>query len=216
MNFRNRKLFILSISLNVLLLVGLLTIVFTNRSKIFDIIASFKTYRIVMLGDSHTSRGKWNYDLNRTDIKNSGTGGITTSYFVGLIKKQLKTQKPEIYFIQGGTNDIGSGIPLNRTYLNFESVVDTLLKYNIEPVLQSTPYVNQPGDSIINSKIDSLNIFLDKLATGKNIIFIDLNSYISEHKRLKSKYTLDGVHLNEKGYKIWIDQIKLILKQKGI
>lgn len=212
----NQTIYKLSVILNIIFIVGILLIAYNYRSKIFDKVASFKSYNIVMLGNSFTSRGNWNYDLERTDIKNSGKGGSTTSHYVGYLKNAVIKHKPKICFIEGGTNDIGVGIPLNRTFKNYESIVDTLIKYKIEPVLQSTFYVNQPGDSIVNSKIDSLNVFLKNLAEVKSIIFLNLNSFLSENKRLKNEYSKDGVHINENAYKIWMNEIKKILALKKI
>lgn len=216
MKSRSQIIFRLSLILNLILIIAILLIANNYRCKIFDKVASFKSYNIVMLGDSFTSRGNWNYDLERTDIKNSGKGGSTTSHYVGYLKNAVIKYKPKICFIEGGTNDIGVGIPLSRTFRNYESIVDTLIKYKIEPVLQSTFYVNQPGDSIVNSKIDSLNVFLKNLAEVKNIIFLDLNLDLSENKRLKNEYSKDGVHITEKAYKIWMNEIKKILALKKI
>ena len=212
----NHDVYKLSIILNIILIVGIILIAYYYRSKIFDKVASFRTYKIVMLGNSFTSRGHWNYDLKRTDIKNSGVGGNTTSQYVGLLKKTVIKYQPEICFIEGGTNDIGLGIPLSRTFKNYESIVDTLLEFKIEPVIQSTFYVNQPGDSVVNSKIDSLNLFLTELASKRNVIFLNMNSLLSENKRLKSEFSKDGVHINDKAYKIWINEIRRILAIKDI
>ena len=211
-----QKKYKLSIILNIILIVGIILIAYYYRSKIFDKVASFRSYNVVMLGNSFTSRGHWNYDLKRIDIKNSGVGGYTTSHYVGMLKKTVIRYKPRICFIEGGTNDVALGIPLIRTFKNYESVIDTLLKYKIEPVIQSTFYVNQPGDSVVNSKIDSLNLFLIELASKRNIIFLNMNSLLSENKRLKSEFSKDGVHINRKAYEIWISEIKRILALKDI
>ncbi|HRZ97323.1 MAG TPA: GDSL-type esterase/lipase family protein [Paludibacter sp.] len=216
MRKKSQTIFRISLIINVILILVISIIAFQFSGKIYDKIASFRSCKIVMLGDSFISRGNWNKDLNRTDIKNSGFGGSTTSHYIGMLKSKVIKFEPEICFIIGGTNDISVGIPLSRTYKNFELIVDTLLKYNIEPVLQSTPFVNQPGDSVVNSKIDSLNHFLNQLATNRKIIYLNINTFLSENKRLKSEYSKDGVHINEKAYKIWISHIKKTLVQKGI
>ena len=216
-----------SIMLNVILMIGLILIGYKLRSKIYDKIASQKSNNIVMLGDSFTAGGKWSKDLNRLDIKNSGTASLTTSQFVWIINDAVIKYNPKICFIEAGLNDIEVGIPLNRTFMNYQSIVDSLLEHQIEPVLQSIFYVdypsgsdtNMPGSSetnLINSRVDSLNSYLSTLANKKGIIYIDLNQYLSENGKLKKELSTDGVHLNDLGYKIWTREVDRILKTKGL
>jgi len=216
---RNKILIRLSILLNIVLIIGILFAAYLFRAKIYDKIASSKTYKVVMFGNSLTEGGEWNKDLNRLDIKNSGTGGFTTSHFVWILDDKVIQYKPKICFIEGGINDIGVGIPLNRTFSNYQSIVDTLLKHQIEPVLQSTFYVNYPDDSITNStnsRVDSLNIYLSSLASRKGIKYVDLNQFLSEKGRLKKELNMDGIHINGSGYKIWAKEVDRILKLKEI
>jgi len=216
---KNKILIRLSIILNIILIIGIFFTAYQFRTKIYDKIASSKTYNVVMFGNSLTAGGDWNKDLKRIDIKNSGTGGFTTSHFVWILNEEVIQYKPKICFIEGGINDIGVGIPLNRTFWNYQSIVDTLLNHQIEPVLQSTFYVNYPNDSITNitnSRVDSLNIYLSALANKKGIRYVDLNQFLSENGRLKKELNMDGVHINEYGYKIWVKEVDRILKLKKI
>jgi lysophospholipase L1-like esterase len=206
----------LSLILNIILIIGIILVIYKYQLKIYDKIVSHGPCKIVMFGNSLTAQGNWNEDLNRLDIKNSGKSGFTTSQFVYILYSSVIQYKPEICFIEGGINDIGTGIPLSRTYKNYESIVDTLIKYKIEPVLQSTLYVNQANDSVVNSKVDSLNYFLLKLASKKNVMYLELNPYLSENKRLKKEFSKDGIHLKESAYKIWVREVKKILDLKGI
>lgn len=172
-----------------------------------------------MFGNSLTANGKWNRDLNRSDIKNSGNRGFTTSHFVTIIQGAVIQYNPKICFIEGGINDIGLGIPLRRTFNNYKSIVDTLLKYQIEPILQSTIYINYPNDSLTNienSKVDSLNNFLSTLAQEKGITYLDLNKYLSSNGRLRNDLNTDGCHINSSAYKIWTREVDKIIKSKGL
>lgn len=177
-------------------------------------------YKIVMFGNSITANGNWDTGLGRADVKKSGTGGFTTSHFVWIMKDQVLKYQPEICFLEGGINDIGVGIPLERIYKNYESLVDTLLSHKIIPVLQSTLFVNfqdnEKENTHHNQMVESLNTFLQSLAKSRNIEFMDLNKYFSENNKLKKEYTTDGVHVNEAAYKIWYTALAEILKHKGI
>lgn len=177
-------------------------------------------FNIVMFGNSITANGKWGIGINRTDIKNSGTGGFTTSHFVWIIKDQVLKYQPKICFLEGGINDIGVGIPLERIYKNYESLVDTLLNHKIIPVLQSTLFVNfpnnEPENIHHNQMVGSLDTFLQNLAASRNIEYLDLNKYFSENKKLKKELTIDGIHVNEAAYKIWYAELEKVLRRKGI
>lgn len=177
-------------------------------------------YNIVMFGNSITANGKWDKGLTRQDVKNSGTGGFTTSHFVWIIKDQVLKYQPKICFLEGGINDIGVGIPLERIYKNYESLVDTLIRHKIIPVLQSTLYVNFPNNEVENnhhnSMVDSLNIFEKNLSESRRIEYLDLNKFLSKNKKLKMEYTTDGVHVNDEAYRIWYSELKEVLKRLGI
>ena len=108
---------------------------------------------------------------------------------------------------------------MKRTFRNYQSIVDTILRHKIEPVLQSTFYVNYPNDSttnFINSRVDSLNSYLSVLANKNGIGYIDLNYLLSENGRLKKEYSRDGLHINDLGYDIWIREVDRILRSKGL
>lgn len=54
------------------------------------------------------------------------------------------------------------------------------MTYKIDPALLSTLFVHEIGDSITNSKVDSLNAFLLQLAYKKDIQYIDFNKFLKE------------------------------------
>lgn len=178
------------------------------------------SYKVVMFGNSLIEGGgSWNQKLGRDDVKNSGRGGFTTSHFVWLLEKQVIRYQPEIVILEGGINDIGVGIPIDRIKQNYQSMVDTLLSKNIDLVLQLIIYTDQGNEAQNNDQrrmIDEINHFLKDLATTRNISYIDMNPLLSEKGRLKKTYTTDGVHLTDEAYKIWSEEIKKQLKIKKI
>lgn len=212
-----------SLILNVILIIGLILIAYKLRSKIYNRIKSQDSYNIVMIGDGYTARINWNKDLNRIDIKNSGAGGYTTSQYQRHLNDLVIKYNPKICFIEGGINDLLIGIPLNRIFINYQSILDSLLKNKIDPVVQSifplgTPsnYPSANETNLINSRVDSLNIYLSRLANKKGVRYIDLNKYLSVDGKLKKEISTDGVHLNELGKKIWIREVDKILNTKGL
>ena len=99
--FKKKNLILIfSIILNIIFIIGFLFIGYKFRARIYDKIASFSTYNVVMFGNSLTAGGKWNKELNRLDIKNSGVGNFTTSNFVWILNKAVIQFKPKICFIE--------------------------------------------------------------------------------------------------------------------
>ena len=216
-----------SIALNAILLIAILLIAYKYREKIYELLAPPTSYNIVMLGDALTAKGNWSEELNRADLKNSGTPGYTTSHFLWILNKAVIQYNPKICFIEAGLNDIEFGIPLKRVFSNYEAIVDTLISHQIEPVLQSNYFVDYPRNStsnhpnvneteLINVRLDSLNTYLSELAKNKGIIYLDINPLLMENGKLGQNLSLNGVHLNDLGYKIWVQEIDKILKSKGL
>lgn len=165
---------------------------------------------IVQFGDSIIKGGNWNDLLGRSDIKNSGFSGFTTSHLRWLIQKNVIEFNPEICLIEGGINDIGVGIPLERTMTNYKSLIDTLISNNITPIVQSTLYV--VDDPYKRVMVDSLNNFLIEYCDQKSIKYLDINSKLSTDIGLKPEYSTDGTHINENAYYVWAKEIKEVLK----
>lgn len=214
---KKNRLLLASLILNILFVFAGIIIIAHEKDKINEKLSTRfpKVFRgnrkIVLYGNSLTFMGNWNNYLDRNDLKNSGLIGYTTSHLALLINESVIRYKPEVCFIEGGINDIRTGIPLARTYNNFSAIVDTLLSKDIIPVLQSTLFVRLPDDEVTNMKIDSLNKFLKVISVSHNITFIDLNILLSEGNRIKKEYTTDGIHLNKEAYKIWARKIKSVL-----
>ena len=190
-----KKVLIVSVVLNFLLM-GIL--IFLFRHEIENRI--WRHYSIIFFGDSITYNGDWGTLKGNYDVRNSGFPGFTTSHLVWLMNDNVIKYQPDTCYLMGGINDIGVGIPLNRTRLNYQQIVDSLLKHKIVPVIQSTLYTRTPEE---NDKVDSLNMFLKHLAIQRNVRFININKILSTDRMLKKELTIDGVHLNKDGYSLW-------------
>jgi lysophospholipase L1-like esterase/Na+-transporting methylmalonyl-CoA/oxaloacetate decarboxylase gamma subunit len=169
-----------------------------------------KTVSIVMLGNSITENGgDWNDRLGRSDILNSGQGGYTTGQMIWLLNSCVLKARPRYCFTLAGINDISLGVPVERIFQNYQTIIDTLLANDIQPVIQSTLF--QTGNLSGNRKVSYLNYLLKDYCIGKNIAFIDLNHFMSDTNGLIPEYTTDGTHLSERGYDIWTEKLKQVI-----
>jgi len=161
---------------------------------------------IVMLGDSLTEGGSWNELSHRDDISNDGIAGDTT---FGVLHR-LDNLSPEIkkVFIMIGSNDLGYGESVEYVFSNYKKIIEILEIRGIKPYIQSVLYVGRFDRSKRdNTNIEKLNHLLLNFSMKKGITFIDLNKELAPKGVLYIEYTTDGVHINEKAYKIWVKHI---------
>lgn len=163
---------------------------------------------VVMLGDSITQGVEWNELLDRDDIVNRGIGGDT---ILGMLNRIIFIYKlnPKICFIMGGVNDMKYGISAEEVFGNYKKIITDLKEHNIIPIIQSTLYSNIAS----YEKTKELNRLLRQYAENNGLDYIDLNMVLSENKKLRNKFTYDGIHLTGKGYEVWGEEILKILKK---
>ena len=65
-----------------------------------------------------------------------------------------------------------------------------------------------------NEKINAANKAVQELAIRHNQRYIDINDNLKDHMgRLKAEYTIEGIHINHKGYRaIFNDLMKYVLE----
>ncbi|MEM6648587.1 MAG: GDSL-type esterase/lipase family protein, partial [Bacteroidota bacterium] len=93
---------------------------------------------VLMLGDSITAQGEWGTALGRDDVANRGIPGYTTGQLIWTIKNGLADHpEAQVWFLQGGINDLSLGVSADRVYANYLTSVDSLQRNNKVPVVQS-------------------------------------------------------------------------------
>jgi lysophospholipase L1-like esterase len=165
---------------------------------------SQRRYRIVMLGDSITEWVSWNELLGMDDIANRGIAGDTTEWLYKRLPT-VYTVNPEICSIMGGINDILRGIPLETIQENMEAIIEGLNNNGIKPLICSTLYVSKERQNwkAVNKNVEKLNDGLKNLCYKKGIVFLDVNSELSDADAIEDRYVFDGLHLNGAGYAKW-------------
>lgn len=189
---------------------------YENLTGLWEIYKTKKA-KVVMLGNSITYGCNWNELLGRNDVIERGIPGDNLEGFLARVDYVFKL-KPKICFIMGGVNDIFAGFTVEQIYNNYEKLVDTLLSKKIKPVIQSTLFVNPKWKNTDgkNDLVQQLNEKLKALADSRHIVFMDLNPMLVENGYLKDEYTIDGVHLTWRAYKIWGEEIQKVLHKLKI
>ncbi|MDX1471022.1 MAG: SGNH/GDSL hydrolase family protein [Flavobacteriaceae bacterium] len=140
---------------------------------------------------------------------NRGIGGQTTPQMLLRFRQDVIDLKPRAVVILAGINDIAENTgpsTLKMITDNIESMVELALANGITVYLCSVlPANNFPWRPQIKpaDKVLELNHFLRNLSNQENVIYVDYYSkMVDDNKGLKAELGDDGVHPNQKGYKI--------------
>ena len=61
----------------------------------------------------------------------------------------------------------------------------------------------------MNAKICDRNHFIESFSIENGIVCIDLfSAFVDSDTCLRREYSIDGLHINDDGYKLWADIIK--------
>lgn len=167
---------------------------------------------IIFLGNSITAGIDWMELLGRTDVRNRGISGDIT---FGVLERlnEVTEGKPAKVFILIGINDISRNIPDSIILSNYQRIIEHIKKESPSTKIffQTLLPVNNEFTQFKNhynkdEHILLVNAELKKLAEKERIGLIDLYPhFLNADKKLDKKYTIDGLHLNAEGYKVWKD-----------
>jgi len=202
---------IFSITLNVIFLILFLIFLVRNREKVLQKLVLMKGEpEVIMFGDSHTANANWTCLLWRYNAIEFGHPGFTSGQLKDKLMSNVLKYQPGYCLIHAGGNDIGSDCyDRNILIANVEEIIDSLQRHSIRPVVESLFF--RFDDPAYNAEVDSINKRFRELAVKKKVGFLNINKNLVDHDGLKEELTIDGIHLNRKGYDIWAQQVKSFL-----
>ena len=198
--------------ISILLNISLFVVIFKLSDKIYVQLFPAAKVNILLIGDSLLAQENWNRLLSRNDLKNDAFGGAITQQILWNIERGELASNPKIVIIDGGINDLLSGVSTQRVFSNYQKIIEVLRKRNIKIIAHLVLYT--VNNEEINQEVFILNYLLKEYFDGQKIEFIDMNFQLSDHKKLKSSFSIDGIHLNKSAYKIWADELKTKLPQE--
>ncbi len=165
---------------------------------------------IVFLGNSITNRANWNELLGICNVHNRGISGDIT---FGVLERldEVTAGSPAKVFVLIGINDISRNIPDSVIAGNYRRIIRRIKKESPHTTIyfQTLLPVNNEFTQFKNhynkdEHILWLNEQIKMLGKQEGVGIIDLHPhFLNAGKQLDKKYTLDGLHLNAEGYKLW-------------
>ncbi len=185
-------------------------------------IAHFKTEpttkgRIIFLGDSHLEYGNWKKLLSDSTVVNRGIAADNTFGVLDRLDEVIR-QEPEKLFVEIGINDIAQEIPVDIIAKNIATIASRvrlgspLTEIYVTSILPSNDNCKKEYPEVFgkNTEVDKLNAQLKRNASGNKFVYVDFNNLLSaKDGKLLAKYArTDGLHLNDEGYRLWVDLLK--------
>ncbi|MGN0597576.1 MAG: GDSL-type esterase/lipase family protein [Ruminiclostridium sp.] len=157
---------------------------------------------------------------NNRIVYNRAIGGYISDELLAALDTCVLELKPRRVFINIGTNDLSdSRIPMERLMGNYDKIL-TIIEENVPGVeiyLMAYYPVNYEAAAEnmkeclkvrSNEKIILANKEVEKLAAKHKQHYIDINDNLKDDKgRLKAEYTIEGLHINETGYRAIFPQL---------
>lgn len=232
-NFRKIKIVVLLLCLLCCLFAYYLIIINYNKpdkkenEKIVNVKKiNLKKENIVFFGDSITDY----YDLEKFydnyPVINSGTAGYQTKDLLDKIDEQVIIYNPTRVFILIGTNDIAF------TDLSDQEIADNIIeiankikdkrkfaKIYIEAIYPISKEDNEIVQEQMvgnrdNERIKNINKMVKEMCIKEKFTFIDTYKLlVNDNDNIDKKYTADGLHLSDEGYKLVTKELKKYINE---
>lgn len=159
-------------------------------------------------------------------VYNRGIGGYIARELLENINVCILDLNPSRLFINIGTNDLSySNVTIEMLMHDYSMILSKIKESipNIEiyimayfPVNEqaATPEMKECLKIRTNKKINEANEALKVLAEKFSSKYIDINANLKDSLgRLKQQYTIEGVHINEEGYRAIFDDFMKYAKE---
>ena len=172
---------------------------------------------IIMLGNSITAECEWRELLQNEFIINRGVIGDGTFDILERLTPIIQAKPKKIFLLIGVNDLLFHPLPVIRE--NYEKIVKRIktetpeTELYLESILPIHNDLRQNGFK--NEDIDALNQQIFELSQKYAADYIDLASKLKNTEgSLREDLSLDGIHLNGKGYQILGENLKKYIEKK--
>lgn len=174
-----------------------------------------ETGKIIFLGNSITEGGDWKALTGISSVINRGIGGDVT---FGVLQRlaDITRRQPSKLFILIGINDIGKDIPDAVIADNVRKIILTVQRASpvttifLQSILPVNPAIHKfPQHYDKQYHVIHTNSLLEQVAATTGIRYLNIYPlFLDSMQRLDQRFTSDGLHLNQEGYKTWVKFLK--------
>jgi lysophospholipase L1-like esterase len=187
---------------------------------------------VYFTGDSITRRwgatdypdflANWKENFHGWNAANFGWGGDTVQNVLWrLTNGELDKVNPKVIVVMAGTNNIGARLPVDGEDAKVGEIVGGLKAIldvcrdkapNGAVILMGvTPRNDNPRAKAV---IDRVSAGLERLADGKEVRYLNINNKLAgTDGKLLDGMSPDRLHLSARGYQVWADALKPVLKE---
>lgn len=182
--------------------------------------AQFRSYPnsrkdIIFLGNSITAGTDWSELLRNPHCRNRGISGDITYGILARLDEVTEGQPAKVFLLIG-INDIQHNTPDSMIIANYRKIVQTIKSASPRTKIyaQTLLPVNNTFTQFKNhynkdEHIAAVNAGIRKIAAEEKVTCIELNKAFQDAEgKLDKKLTMDGLHLNAEGYKVWAGMLK--------
>jgi lysophospholipase L1-like esterase len=166
-----------------------------------------------MLGDSLTQRAQWSEITGCHYVVNRGIGGDVSA---GVLRRldDVTKLKPSAVFLMIGINDIARKVPVETIVGNVRRTITKLNDAGAQVYLTLTLPVTRGYVPKMNPTVAELNAAYIALAEETKATVVDFRQEMrTEEGALRNGLTLDGIHLNTEGYRVWRDAVTPLVQK---
>lgn len=183
--------------------------------------------KIVCIGDSLTEgygiekKHRWSDLLSHDmdiEVINSGISGDTTAGMLARFKSMVIDYKPSYVMIMGGTNDLSLNISDEQIFSNILAMTRYARYNNIVSIIGIPTMIYHNDSAICDSFFLDQDILRKRMELYRNKLkrfakedgwqYIDFSINMTHNLYLE-----DGLHPNEAGHKIMMENAKVRLKE---
>ncbi len=189
-----------------------------HSKDMYDHLPDIKN-EIVFLGNSITDGAEWFELLDNKKCINRGISADITEGILLRLDAITKLQ-PKKLFIMIGVNDLSRNMTPAEVAANYRKILDRVrtesprTKIYIQSVLPVNPATGMAKNHTNKTpEIMELNSMLKSMAEELGHTYVDLFTLMADSENhLPRSYSIDGLHLSYKAYKVWADAIKPYVK----
>ncbi len=160
----------------------------------------------VFVGDSITAGGRWDEWFPDERARNLGVAGDTTEAVIARLDEVIALD-PDTVVLLVGTNDLAWRRSAEHIVRNIETILVTLRKAlpNAQLLVQSV----MPREAGHAETIKDVNRHLWQFASTVRAQYLDLwPALATEDGSIDPQYSDDSLHLNERGYEVWVGELR--------